>query len=139
MLLSASNRFVGVDAWSEISIYETIYHRYAAAVSHHVPDELGLHWVDAALIEDVDGVRSMLRAHDPLTALPSLPAWGEPSNLGSLLTSIGSSRLQQIAVFRARWLGLVCGVTGISPGDHGERPGAGRLRAQSDAIQEPSS
>jgi hypothetical protein len=111
-LLHVSNRCVGLPAWSELTLFETLAGGLASTLTHHLTEGLGGIWRDSALHASALALPPAIRAHDPMIALV-LPCTdlvvpghrcrqsGEDAALAGL--------------FRSAWFGMVRAVFGDGP------------------------
>ncbi len=100
-LLRANNECSGLAFWSELSIFETGSRRFAAALRHVVPEELGPAWCDAWLCDSPRDIRSLVVEHDPLAAFPGCQFHASPDRA-------------DIDHFRGAWAALLTAILGPS-------------------------
>ena len=111
-LLHASNRCVGLPAWSELTLFETRTGGLASTLTHHLTESLGGVWRDSALHASALALPRAIRAHDPMIALvlpcADLFASGESCHQAGEDVALAG-------LFRGAWFGMVRALFGDEP------------------------
>jgi hypothetical protein len=111
-LLHASNRCVGLPAWSELTLFETRAGGLASALTHHLPESLGGLWRDSALHTSTLALPQEIRAHDPVIALV-LPC-ADVVDPADRHRQAGED-VALAALFRGAWFAMVRALLGDAP------------------------
>jgi len=111
-LLHASNRCVGLPAWSELTLFETRAGGLASTLTHHLTEDLGGVWRDSALHTSALALQRAIRAHDPTVALV-LPC--EDLVVSGNRCRQAGEDVALAGLFRGAWFGMVHALLGDAP------------------------